>query len=318
MAAHSPPSRTFEAKPAVRSRVPLLLGLMGPSGGGKTFSALRLATGISKVAGGEIYVVDTESKRALHYAEDFKFKHVPFGSPFSPDDYLQVLQFCAKDGATTIVIDSMSHEHEGPGGVLEWQANEVERLTGGDPKKADNMKFLAWSAPKQARRRLLNSILQMDVNIIFCFRAKEKVKLEKGEKPGSMGWMPIAGEEFLFEMTVNFLLPPAAEGVPQWRGLTPDQEMFLKAPPKQFMDMLRTPRSLDESIGEEMAKWAAGAPAVDKEALTVLNKTLIDAGYGTAPVRLEWLSKTLGRQVAGMGSLTPEEIETAMTAAKEA
>jgi ABC-type sulfate/molybdate transport systems ATPase subunit len=54
------PQRNFEARDAVREHVPLLIGLTGPSGGGKTFSALRLATGIQQVTGGDIYFVDTE------------------------------------------------------------------------------------------------------------------------------------------------------------------------------------------------------------------------------------------------------------------
>jgi pantothenate kinase-related protein Tda10 len=37
-------ARSFQANDAKRERVPLLLGLIGPSGGGKTYSALRLAT----------------------------------------------------------------------------------------------------------------------------------------------------------------------------------------------------------------------------------------------------------------------------------
>jgi len=39
-------ARTFTDIPAVRERVPLLVGLVGPSGSGKTYSALRLASGI--------------------------------------------------------------------------------------------------------------------------------------------------------------------------------------------------------------------------------------------------------------------------------
>jgi hypothetical protein len=35
-----------------------------PSGGGSTFSALRLVTGIQKVAGVDIYLIDTENGRA--------------------------------------------------------------------------------------------------------------------------------------------------------------------------------------------------------------------------------------------------------------
>ena len=55
--------RSFEDKPATRERVPLMIGLMGPSGGGKTYSALRLATGIQRVAGGDIFMIDTERRR---------------------------------------------------------------------------------------------------------------------------------------------------------------------------------------------------------------------------------------------------------------
>ncbi len=54
----------FEDKPAVLEKVPLLVGLFDPSGRGKTYSALRLARGIQHVNGGEIFLVDTEAKRA--------------------------------------------------------------------------------------------------------------------------------------------------------------------------------------------------------------------------------------------------------------
>jgi hypothetical protein len=49
------PERKFTANDAKREHVPLLIGLTGPSGGGKTYSALRLATGIQQVTGGDIY-----------------------------------------------------------------------------------------------------------------------------------------------------------------------------------------------------------------------------------------------------------------------
>ena len=61
--------RVFDDKPAVRERVPLLLGLVGPSGGGKTYSALRLARGFQKVTGGDIHFIDTEARRVFHYAD---------------------------------------------------------------------------------------------------------------------------------------------------------------------------------------------------------------------------------------------------------
>ena len=125
----------YEAKEArAESPVPLLIGLTGPSGSGKTFSALRIATGIKEVVGGEIFVVDTEQRRALHYAERFDFKHVNFEAPFGSLDYLEALRFCKAQGAGVVVIDSCSHEHDGPGGLLEQHETELTRMAGDDYK----------------------------------------------------------------------------------------------------------------------------------------------------------------------------------------
>ena len=121
-------SRIFTDKLAVREMTPLLTALTSPSGGGKTYSALRLATGMQKVLGGEIFHVDTEASRALHYADQFKFHHVPFGPPFASLDYLEAIQHCARRGARIIIVDSMSHEHEGQGGHLDFHAKEEVRL----------------------------------------------------------------------------------------------------------------------------------------------------------------------------------------------
>lgn len=258
-------TRTFEDKPATRERVPLFVGLYGPSGSGKTFSALRIATGIQRISGGDIFVIDTEAKRSLHYADKFKFRHVQFDAPFSPLDYLAAIEHCVQNGAGVIVIDSMSHEHEGPGGVLEWHDAEVEKRSKGDPAKAERVKMLAWQKPKQARRRLINSILQMSVNGVFCFRAKEKLKIQPGKEPQQLGWMPIAAEELLYEMTLNALLPPGAQGVPRWAGEKAGEEMMVKLP-EQFRSLLLGNREpLSEDIGEQLAEWAAGDAAAPSE-----------------------------------------------------
>lgn len=253
--------RTFEDKPAVREQVPLLIGLMGPSGGGKTFSALRLASGIQRVSGGDIFVIDTEARRSLHYADQFKFRHLNFTAPFGPLDYLAAIQHCVTSGAGVVIIDSCSHEHEGPGGVLEMHDAEVKRMAGNDFKKAEKVKMLAWSKPKRERQRLINSVLQMQTHFIFCFRAKEKIKIAKGKDPEPRGFMPIAAPEWVYEMTACCLLPPAAKGVPQWVTEYPDGEGLMIKHPGQFADIL-TPGGntarLDESIGERMALWAAG------------------------------------------------------------
>lgn len=260
-------TRTFSDKPAERGPTPLLFGIIGPSGSGKTYSALRLATGMQRVTGGEIFVVDTESNRALHYADRFKFRHVPFTAPFSPLDYLAAIEHCVSRGAKIVVVDSMSHEHEGVGGVLEWHAAETERLMEAWHVGAEKAQIPAWAKPKAARRKLLNALIQMPVHFIFCFRAKEKVRIGRGEVV-QLGFMPIAGEEFVYEATAKALLLPGASGVPTWQPEHAGERLMAKLP-EQFRQIFSgaAGRPLDEDIGEQLARWASGTEAAQEDGL---------------------------------------------------
>jgi hypothetical protein len=300
--------RTFEDTEAVLSNVPLLFGIFGPSSSGKTFSALRLATGIQQVSGGEIFVVDTESCRAKHYADKFTFRHLDFRAPFGPLDYLAAVDHCVKRGARTVIIDSMSHEHEGPGGVLEQHDEECERL-----QKAwrgasrEKVQFPAWGKPKAARRRLINSILQMPVNLILCFRAKEKVTLI-GNKPTNVGWMPIGGDEYLYECTARALLLPGARGVPTWHPTDEGSKAVANLPDqfKAIFDGKRGP--LDEQCGASMAQWAAGSRQ-DQSADTTLLDAITSARTVEALQLLVPQLKESGGDVASLRSAYSEQMK---------
>lgn len=252
----APPARTFTDEPAVRTSTPLLIALVGPSGSGKTFSALRLATGIQRVVGGEIFGVDSEAERMKHYADTFNFRHVKFPAPHSPNDYRAVIDYVVGRGARVAIVDSTSHEHEGDSGVLEMHASELERMGG---QEKDNMR--AWIKPKQARTRLIQSILGHRCCFIFCFRAKEKNKIVPGKPPVPMGFQTIGGDEWMYEMTLKCLLLPGANGVPTWKSDMLGEQAMIKLP-RQFRAMFATdpPPQLTEDIGEQLARWAAVPP----------------------------------------------------------
>jgi hypothetical protein len=254
-------SRQFQINKAERKAVPLLVGLMGPSGGGKTFSALRLAKGIQSVFPGDIIHIDTESNRALHYADQFSFQHIPFGEPFGSLDYLEVLKFAASKNPSVIIVDSASHEHEGPGGLLDLHEQEMDRLAGNDYQKRQRVQMLAWQKPKSDRRKLINGLLQMNANFIFCFRAKESsrpVKKNGKTEIENFGFVPIAGDEFVFEMTINMLLLPHADGRPTWQSDNKGEKMMMKLP-EQFRHIFEGKDvQLSEDIGEKLALWARG------------------------------------------------------------
>lgn len=305
-------TRTFESSPAVRAHTPLLIGIVSPSGAGKTYSALRLAAGIQRVCDGPVYFLDTESRRGLHYADKFKFMHVPFAAPFSPLDYLAAIEHCVAKGARTIICDSLSHEHEGPGGVLEMHEAELERMAGNDYARRQRMAMIAWQKPKAQRRRLINTMLQLPCNFILNFRAKEKLKLIKGQDPEPIGWQAIAGQEFVYEMTIKFLFLPGGNGVPVLQSEYEGERSMIKIP-EQFRHLIdpKNPRQVSEDLGEQLARWAAGetAPPTAAELVT---------SYGTCSdaATLRTLEARRGQIWAKQSSDDKTKLKNASDAAK--
>lgn len=259
---HTP--RTFDYAPAARVTLPLLLGVAGPTGSGKTFSGLRLATGMQRITGGDIAVVDTEAKRATAYDKYFTFKHLDFPPPFGPLDYLDAIEHVVSKGAKNIIVDSMTHEHSGPGGVMDQINAFLDEKCGEDYAARDRMNMVAHKGPKADRKLLNNYIVQAGrggVNFIFCYRADEKVKPIKGQGIQNMGMTPETTSKLVYEMMAMFLLSGAADGKPIIKPSTPFEALFTKLP-VQFRDMLVAGEPLSEDFGQKLAEWAKGsAPA---------------------------------------------------------
>lgn len=246
---------TFSFRPAVRENVGLLIGLAGASGSGKTFTAMRLASGIS--GGKPFAVIDTEAGRAKHYADAFKFDHGDLAPPFRPGAYADAIHAADKAGYPVIVVDSMTHEWAGEGGVLDWQAEEFERLGGREATK-----LLSWAKPKQGHKAMVQRLLQIRAHLILCFRAEEKVDMIKApdengkmktqivpkEGPGGFkGWLPICEKNLPYELTASFLLMAEKPGVPVPMKLQ-----------EQHRPLFPLDRPITEESGARIAEWASG------------------------------------------------------------
>lgn len=238
-------------RPAIRTKQPLLIGLAGPSRSGKTRSALRLAAGLAQ--GGTVAMIDTESGRGGWYADQHKYLRGDLDAPFTSERYLEAIKAAKATGAKVIIVDSASHEHEGVGGMLEQHENELERMAGKDWKKRERMTFTAWIRPKAAHNTYVNELLRMgaDTHFVFCFRAKEKLLLRKGEEPVNLGWTPIASSRFEYEMSCMLVLPEGSQG----RVDLTAASSGLRDPFQQFIS---DGQQIDEALGEKLAKWAAG------------------------------------------------------------
>lgn len=244
---------TFTFRPAVREGVGLLIGLAGSSGSGKTYTALRLASGI---AGGKPFaVIDTEAGRAKHYADAFRFDHGDLKPPFSPSAYAEAIRAADDAGYPVIVVDSFSHEHAGEGGILDMQEAEFQRMGA-----REAVKMASWIKPKGEHRKMVSKLLQVRAHLILCFRAEEKVEMaredgkmvvrKKQTATGLDGWVPICEKTLPFELTASFLLLATAPGVPLPIKLQ-----------EQHKALFPLDRPITEESGKLIAQWAAGGAA---------------------------------------------------------
>lgn len=253
---------TFAFRPAVRENVGLLIGIAGGTGSGKTFSAMRLAAGI---CGDKPFaVIDTEAGRAKHYADRFKFDHGDLKSPFRPDAYAEAIKAADAAGYPVIVVDSASHEHAGEGGLLDWHDEELNRMAGDDWKRREAVKMAAWIKPKTSHKAMVNKLLQVRAHLILCFRAEEKVEMQRGDdgkmkivpkvtRTGKDGWVPICEKNLPFEMTCSFLLTADKPGYPQPIKLE-----------EQHRALFPLDKPISEDTGHGLAAWAKGGIAATK------------------------------------------------------
>lgn len=293
--------RKFEYTDGVRATLPLLMGVAGPTGSGKTFSAFRLATGMQRVTGGDIAIIDTEAKRATAYDRFFKFKHLDFQPPFGPLDYMEAIKTCVARGAKNIIVDSMTHEHNGPGGVMDQIDKFLDEKCGQDYAARDRMNMIAHKEPKSQRKELNNYIIQAGrdgVNFIFCYRADEKVKPVKGQGIQNMGMTPETTSKLVYEMMAMFLLTSACDGRPNMKPETNLEKMLTKLP-IQFREMLEAGHPLSEDLGQKFAEWAKGGPAAPAEKAPRPMDELVAAGdtiaaTGSAALQ-KWWTESLSK-----------------------
>jgi hypothetical protein len=246
----------FSFRPAARENVALLVGLAGSSGSGKTFTAMRLAKGIAGTH--PFAVIDTEAGRANHYADQFRFDHGDLTPPFTPDRYAEAIAAADAAKYPVIVVDSMSHEHAGEGGLLDWHDAELARMAGDDFRKREACNMAAWIKPKTAHKRMTQHLLQVRAHIVLCFRAEPKIEMvkvegkwqivEKKSLTGRDGWVPVSEKTLPYELTASFLLMADRPGVPLPIKLQ-----------QQHRDLFPLDVPITEAAGERLAAWAKGS-----------------------------------------------------------
>jgi predicted ATP-dependent serine protease len=142
--------RSIVFRRATRGIVSPLILLTGGSGTGKSYSMMRLMRGYVGPEG-RIFIIDTDNGRARLYADEFDFFHYDLQPPFRPRDFEAAIIEAQKQKADIIGVDNISHEHYA---TNEYHDEEVQRLSRGDPARAEAVKMLAWVKPKVEHKHL--------------------------------------------------------------------------------------------------------------------------------------------------------------------
>lgn len=289
----------MKIKKASRQGAKLVIGMVGPSGGGKTYSALVLAKGMAKMDMSKVCVIDTENRRAELYADDpvvGGFNVIQLDAPFSPMRYTEAVEAAENAGMEVIVIDSISHEWNNSGGVLDMAESSKVRN-----------EFAKWNTPKKKHNAFFNSLLQSKCHIIPCFRAKEKYKQVMNPETGkqevvSIGMQPIQNSDMIFDMTLSFMMENKRAG----HIKIPDQ--LKKIFPENCM--------ISADMGHALALWVEGGEPVNHH----LEKLKADgreaAGRGFDSLRV-WFTALSKEDKALINQYKDEELKSIANSAQD-
>jgi hypothetical protein len=190
----------FEIHRATKRRAKLRLGMSGPAGSGKTYSALLIASGL----GGRIGLIDTEHGSGDLYADLLPegYDVLSLTPPYTPARYIEAIHAFEEAGVSTIVVDSLTHAWSGEGGSLDRQGKIADK-TGNS--------WQAWRQVTPEHNALVEALLQSPCHIIATMRAKTEYVQEKDDRTGKqvvrkIGLAPIMRDGIEYEFTTFFEL----------------------------------------------------------------------------------------------------------------
>lgn len=306
---------------AERKKARLRLGLTGPSGAGKTLSALLVAMGIVGPKG-KIAMIDTEAGSGELYAgqegvPDYDVARI--SAPFDPAKYVAAIHEAEKAGYELMIIDSLSHCWEGEGGILDIKEAVAKASRSGNS-------YTAWRDVTPQHNRLVNAILQSPMHMIVTMRSKTAYELQDDgngkKKPVKVGLAPVQRDGMEYEFTT--VLDIAVEG--HYAKASKDRTRLFSENPvvltnewgEKLRDWLDTGRDVHAEVAEQFKSFKKRIKATkNADALReLLDKEIRDWVKGDN-LKDEWV--TLARLASDrFGELTAAEQKTAQPSDQDA
>lgn len=226
---------------AEREQVWLKVLLSGPSGSGKSYSALKLATGVAAKCKSKIAYIGTEGSRNKYYADKFDYDLLELDDPFTSESYIEAIETAVNEGYKVLIIDSMTHEWK-------WLNDVHDKMPGNS--------FTNWGKLKPRHHKFMDKVLTSPIHIIATARGKDDWVLEEKngkQVPKKVGLGQQQDKDISYEYTVSFLIA---------------QDTHVASADKDNTDLFGDKYEvLTEKDGEKLYEWANNGktPAPKKE-----------------------------------------------------
>lgn len=240
-------ARKMEFKTAKRDQVYIKAVITGPSGSGKSYSALRVATGIAErigiagAGGSKIAYIGSEGTRNNYYADEFQYDLIDL-EEFSIDTYMEAVDLAISSGYKVLIVDSLTH-------VWTWVNEQVNN----EPRMNS---FQAWGKWKPKHRKLMERILFSPIHVVATARGKDEYIMEEKngkQTPKKVGMGAQQDKDLQYEYTVAFML---------------DQDSHLAHAEKDNTHLFELNEVLTEKSGEKLYEWSIKGDAPAKQRKT--------------------------------------------------
>jgi hypothetical protein len=303
------------------------VALIGPAGGGKSYTSLLLARALAGPTG-KIAAIDTEHGSLSKYADLFDFDVLELDS-FSPQNFVEALHAAEEAGYAVFLCDSLSHFWNGQDGAFDFVDNAQRR-------QKDQQ--AGWKEFRPYERAMVNDMITSPCHVIVTMRTKtayEMQLVDGKQKRVKVGLKPEQrdGLEYEFDL-VGYMDEENNFGVDKTRCSAYAQKGFNKPGPKEFAPFVEwlkgaavesrrpvAPRQIDtggQPINTQAASNAVAAAKIaahDPSSAAVLAapwKTLIEAEQCFQAIR-ERVGEVIWREhLERYGWREPVDIRNAM------
>ena len=232
---------TYKFTRATKEKAKLRMAIFGVAGSGKTYTGMRVATGM----GGRIAVIDTERGSALKYADLFEFDCLQLDNP-KIEYYIGAMAEAQRREYEVVIIDSLSHG---------WREllHEVDILA---RRKYSGNRWSAWSEGTPKQQDFINALMDYDGHVIATMRSRTEWTTQINDKgkvePVRIGTQPDQGKgiEYEFDVLIRMDMAHSATIEKSRISVLPDEKEIWKP---------------GEDLGEKLISWLSQGNKPEKQ-----------------------------------------------------